>query len=443
MNILQSFNATNLEARFIKNILANTYIPTIHIADKDDYMVAGCLYLLGNDVVRCTRSGKRSAAICSKKTICSDTLFCSRSQINPTYSHIEPYSDRRLLHGINDRFLSSSSRYDSDTHTYLGQYLRMYKSLHGIDLMPLYNCFNDDKTELFSIDNDSLEIIDYRSKNDNVWLVPIKFNKKYTIYSDAQSVVKIKSCFVDRSGRVRQQDYPLDDRLREKAIPVFGMQFSNPYVYEIRCEEFSLMSMEPNLKLIIQIDKRHTGSIVVLEGDYSERPTNVINSSEFIKSVNYDKFVPNVIPSLSVIGTGSNKPYSDRLIEYLLQNVVDSEDDINYNVLRIQQALGLENKKYITKDVWTDYLRSSLYCAHNRRTNRLLFDKNELDREHRPLNTNKFVFDSDKDKLLTVGDNIVGTKNINLVRENGSYIYDILGYLDKDVEKTISMNRGV
>lgn len=49
-------------------------------------------------------------------------------------------------------FESITDYYDSDTHEYLGNYLRAYRDIKGINLMPYYNCFSGVFTSKFSID---------------------------------------------------------------------------------------------------------------------------------------------------------------------------------------------------------------------------------------------------------------------------------------------------
>ena len=81
--------------------------------------------------------------------------------------------------GLTESFLSTSGQYDMDTHRKLGDYLRLLRSVYGLDLMPLYNCFNN-----YFVDNVDLSSGNLSSNGNShyrVTLVPIKFNKDYTI----------------------------------------------------------------------------------------------------------------------------------------------------------------------------------------------------------------------------------------------------------------------
>lgn len=53
---------------------------------------------------------------------------------------IKPYVEGMHYNGITTNYTSNSSTYDSETHEYFGNYLRWYRDLHDIDLMPYYNC---------------------------------------------------------------------------------------------------------------------------------------------------------------------------------------------------------------------------------------------------------------------------------------------------------------
>lgn len=53
---------------------------------------------------------------------------------------LEPYVEGEEYFGITSNYNSNTSSYDAETHEYLGNYLRMYRDLHNIDLMSYYNC---------------------------------------------------------------------------------------------------------------------------------------------------------------------------------------------------------------------------------------------------------------------------------------------------------------
>ena len=61
-------------------------------------------------------------------------------------------------------------------------------------------------------------------------------------------------------------------------------------------------------------------------------------------------------------------PYSPRLIEYLLWNVVNDEDPYWKNVYRIQKAINYPDTYAPMKGVWNDILRKKIYDTVNNTT---------------------------------------------------------------------------
>jgi hypothetical protein len=54
-------------------------------------------------------------------------------------------------------------------------------------------------------------------------------------------------------------------------------------------------------------------------------------------------------------------PFADRLMEYLLDNVISNRDEIGEDILRVRKALG-ENIAYDKDSVaWDEYLRKTIY----------------------------------------------------------------------------------
>jgi hypothetical protein len=159
--------------------------------------------------------------------------------------------------------------------------------------------------------------------------------------------------------------------------------------------------MEKYLYLVVQLPADNSSSIIALEGDYTNNDTNVNYyniersqkaiqdilsnpDSNFIKSniaqatdssdafdvviqlldSSDDATINNFMHtdlSLLKMGTASMYAFSNRLIEYLLLNVVDSEDTIDENTIKAQEIFNLFNRVDVMPSVWSNMLRFSIY----------------------------------------------------------------------------------
>lgn len=97
--------------------------------------------------------------------------------------------------------------------------------------------------------------------------------------------------------------------------------------------------------------------------------------------------------------TQESYPFADRLLEYLLGNVVDNQDEISDDIKRVQKAFKQNNVTNIGQaGLWNDKLKCAMYA---------------------------YMTDPNVPSHLT---------NYNITTQ----LYDILGYVDKDAEKYYS-----
>lgn len=402
--MLQKFFTNTAESNFIKSLLYNVNLPILKTISEDDYIVEGNTYIYKQSVVKCIRTGYVMFG--------SDaTLRCSQSVIihsnsplvgdNPSmgeYVITSPFVAGELYDSFTQRYISKYSYYDSDTHRYLGKYLRYIRDIYSIDLMPFYNCFN------YKIVSDlKLSETGYSAGTDTnykVLAVPIKFNKKYTVAIDCDSPVIMQSVFYGRFGLIKTNNYQdatyLTEILNETPIKLSSMQFKHPYVYTISsnfgneadgarksrdCESF-----ETSLYLLIRLPISNKSSIVVIEGDYSNNAKYVVNMGYF------DEFTPTQISnmfrselSLLQLSDGGIYAFSDRLVEYLLLNVIGSNESIDGNIKYIRDYVypGASNI-----GAWDFGLRQTLY-------NRYMSSNTT-----QKLDINGFV-DKDMEKFIT------------------------------------------
>ena len=133
---MQKFLKDTIESRFIKAILQDTYIPNYQSVIEGDYIVEDTFYVYRHRIIRCTKNG-----ILSK---------------DGKYKVIDNYNKNVLDQTFMSNFNSKESFYDSGTHKALGEYLRYYRGQTYIDLMPLYNCYNNVYNSSFTLNKNGL-----------------------------------------------------------------------------------------------------------------------------------------------------------------------------------------------------------------------------------------------------------------------------------------------
>lgn len=133
---LQQFNKNTNISSLIKSILNQTPLPIIKTIVMDDFIVRGFYYIDKNDLLYCTSTGRYGySAECIK--ICN-------------------YNFGTYYPQFTEKFLSKTNYYDSETHEWLGRYLRCIRDIFDVNLMPLYNCFSNSFTDRFVIKNDHI-----------------------------------------------------------------------------------------------------------------------------------------------------------------------------------------------------------------------------------------------------------------------------------------------
>lgn len=402
------------------------------------------------------------------------TSFHKSAQI--PYTQI-PYSYGQKILNYTKNLQIQNSVYDSYTHEYLGDYLRFHRDFANINLMPLYNCFSNRACPHLDISFTIGNNYEVKFKTDQsfetalykYYMVPVKFFKDYTIAIDSSASVEVCCCIYDEYHN-KDEDFSSIPKLTYQC---FGdLQFKTPVLYtklqnlnglllDPLNEMNDLCQQEDNLKLILKIPANNNSSIVILEGDYTQyndtitskvsgdtltdsklslllptpagtetwedvfikltelltdptaevskflttlvagkseklptKVTNrtVINYQEDLRAWKYltDKLITPL--QLLRTNTGESYPFADRLVEYLVGNAITVNEEIKDNVVRAKTVISKNCNPNIYSIIAEDGIwESILQC--------LIYDY---------INENH------------------NTHDVN---------HDILGFIDKDVEK--------
>lgn len=221
----------------------------------------------------------------------------------------------RNMPGLTKTLNSPGIIYDTHTHEYLGDYLRFIRDYYNVNLMSLYNCFNNKicnnvyykhKVKLanpnFKKDEDittsnpkylySDRLFDARDTRYRIYALPVKLFSDYTIAIDCDTEIELfcglYNTMLDTSEisadliartykRVNRTFFNqpfLYDKLNVKywnfdtdCAPATGETFPR-LVNNSAATRWDLAAREQDLKLFIKIPVSCKSSIVVLEGDF-------------------------------------------------------------------------------------------------------------------------------------------------------------------------------
>jgi hypothetical protein len=388
-----------------------------------------------------------------------------------------PYTYGQKILNYTKNLQIQNTVYDSYTHEYLGDYLRFHRDFANINLMPLYNCFSNRACPHLDISFTIGNNYEVKFKTDQsfetalykYYMVPVKFFKDYTIAIDSSASIEVCCCIYDE---YHNKDEDFSD-IPKLTYQCFGdLQFKTPVLYtklqnlnklllDPSNEKNDLCQQEDNLKLILKIPANNNSSIVILEGDYTRyndivtskvsgdaltdselslllpTPTGTetwedvsIKLTELLTDptsevstllttlvaeksekthikvtnktvINYQKdleawkcLTDKLITPLQLLrtNTGESYPFADRLVEYLVGNAITVNEEIQDNVVRAKTVISKNCEPNIYSIIAEDGIwEPILQC--------LIYDY---------INENH------------------DTHDIN---------HDILGFIDKDVEK--------
>ena len=399
----QKFNSDNIVTKFIKNILNSTNIPMVNVWKPGKPLIKDLFYITDKYIIQAIKNDDGTHA----------DIFNSKY-----IKIIEPYIWGKQYNGLTTKFVSNNSIYDSNTHYYLGEYLRMVRDLYGIDLMGYYNCWSGVYSDTIRIQNNSFISNNTTSDGLSTLIVPIKFNTLYTIFINSNVPIKIGTCYYkdDKILSSSSQEYSfLNSSNIEKLEVINNCSFYKPYIFKgiptttINTEEHSAtLLLEQYLTMIVQIPNTLLSSILILEGEYKD--INLINNNTHTNALknqilNYaepnleidDSYYTSAL-SLTRTFTSDSYAFNDRLLEYLLLNVIDKNDQNSCNIERVQENVSSNNS----------YIKNGLkYSRENYITG--IWDDN----------LRKFIYDLDKTNKFK------------------KLVVDINGYVDKDTEEVI------
>lgn len=420
----QQYFTTTLISKFIKYLLAYTPLPTYPTISTDDVIVEGCTYVYKYIILKCTKTGLFKGIKNAQRVI--DHLYVNEylqttdknyivehmerdmsSPENPpkwTYLNDENREDGSKGIGgltvtddavryykmpeaeyefvdyfkfgvdylnLTHRFISNCSYYDSDTHRYLGEYLRCLRDIYDIDLMGMYNCFNYDYADNISLQiekegfNLINQVVERPNEKTRVILIPIKFNKTYTIAMDCPFPILMRSIIYDKVLLKNTEGNFLFEMLDDTIKQVAGMTFNNPITFCVVNEIKEVQDFESRLYLAIQVPKTLRSSIVVLEGDYANSGARRIVNVEYLNQMSAWQVFQLFRSNLSLLENNDGKqyPFADKLIAYLLRYTIDTREYIDDNVARIERAINYDPRqiKNFQEGIWDLDLRYVLF----------------------------------------------------------------------------------
>lgn len=423
---MYKFNNSNLITFYIKQLLKDFNLPVCPVWKSGMKSYKGAFYIHNNIISRCLNTG--------------DWEEFTTENFKTVYDN---YSWGKYYNNLTKNLVVKNFIYDSYTHNYLGEYLRFLRDYRGVDLMSLYNCFSNQEISSLTIKDSNQELFSNKDGS-KIYMINIKPFSEYTIFIDSTEKVEFVSGYYD-NGLINPFE-GLDDVSSSYVFPysatyfsASNLSFNKPIIYDKMSKENMTadvwanivspitFNQRQNLKLFIKVPSTtNVSSLVILEGRYLDNVNLHFDENSDLKLPDIITSIPfneegeplsiydvdqsenrKMISKLSLIKLQSHiqHPFSDRLIEYLTSNAIKPYDPIDNNISRVQDILTQGIKvKVPVNDTFNDV----------------------------KIKLNKRKMDGEWDKAMT--NTIWGLARVkDLVNSK----YDILGYVDKDIEQAI------
>ena len=325
---------------------------------------------------------------------------------------------RKITYNYGKKYLNLTSNleinnliYDRETHRYLGKYLRFLRDQKHVDLMSMYNCFDGEtfsKNITITIDNDN-EIVFKNDDNYIVYQIPITLNALNLKMFDGREIqlgvyIDANDTYVEGSTKKSCRDFVLEKTYKTMrttsifkydALVTLLQSLKNPTSINTILKDFILNNVD-KMYLLVKVLKSDLKSMVILE-----------DSKEY-----------EYVDSKSVW----QKPRASTIIKYPTLQV-------------FPQLFSNENldNNYLLADRLVEYLTENVICP--------LSNMHDINRFHVVVaeNPTKLPIKS-TDRIYGYWTKSDTNNVIYLMQTNKDYIYniyDMLGYVDKDIENLI------
>ena len=306
-----SFNNNHIFTGYLKQLLATVNLPTYkvytnefarHLAQtgKEDPRVVESFGSLGINRPIANINYLKNNEICSLQ-------YDFKNNKTSWKSHSLFYYDKdKHVPGATRRLKSLGPSYDTKTHEYLGDFLRFLRDYYNVNLMSLYNCFNNKicsnidfklKLNRESEENSKTVVFDSSDPKFHIYAFPVKLFSDYTIAIDCCYGIELFCGIYKTTLEGSSRCIDLFNRTYQK---IDKTMFNQPFVYDklnvkywtaekelskiIKSEgrdpilvledpdsisRYDLINREQDLKLFIKVPTTCKSSITILEGDFS------------------------------------------------------------------------------------------------------------------------------------------------------------------------------
>ena len=455
------------------------------------------------------------------------------------------YDSNKSIPGLTRVLHSPGNIYDSATHEHLGEYLRFLRDYYNINLMSLYNCFNNkicnniyypysiktlnpnfDPTQEVSKNNSkyketAVSLFDSQDSEYRIYALPVKLFADYTIAIDCHQGLEMFCGLYTTTLDESDKGKALIEKTYHK---INRALFNQPFVYDklnvkywnflketqlsttpdssnynypvfmdsTNITRWDIANREQDLKLFIKVPASCKSSITILEGDfrnfndtsfapvtYTKQKADgtlttqtvweyrqnhtVINFGDKADianglDINASAFTPIGKLQLLALNTNESYPFSDRLVEYLCGSMITPGDEISDNIKRAQKVMSQNQHFFKIEGLWEDKMQKIVY-DYLMNTGPIhavpvLDEQNNpvpvkgkliLDGQHKaqyePGNNKRVLVQLDNENKTSYVDIKVKLHDSRLGLHPGlghtskSYLYDVLGYVDKETEK--------